>query len=226
MNPSRRDFLQATALFAAPNDRPHYDVAVYGGVPCGIASAIAAAREGARVLLIEPTRHIGGLSTSGINTAETEHMLVWTIGGIAQEFYRRLGDHYSTGKPEYYFESSVAEKVYLKMLTEAGVTLRFGVRVEKTVRAGARLRSIQLSDGSTILASVFIDASYEGDLMARAGVPFTFGRESRSEFNEEAAGVRFEKTTVQAATVDANGKLLPGITSWAGSERATLTAAS
>lgn len=70
------------------------DVVVYGGVPCGIASAITAAREGAKVVLIEPTRHVGGLSTSGINTAESEHMLQWTIGGFADEFYQRLGKHY------------------------------------------------------------------------------------------------------------------------------------
>src|SRR5260221_8265157 len=107
-------------------DSPNsYDVVVYGGVPCGIAASIAAAREGASVLLIEPTRHIGGLSTSGINTAETEHMLKWTIGGIAQEFYERLGKHYGTGKAEYYFESSVAKKVYGEMLAQAKVTVRF-----------------------------------------------------------------------------------------------------
>src|ERR1700758_1184595 len=93
-----------TALSAADAPR-EFDVVVYGGVPCGIAAAIAAAREGVAVLLIEPTKHIGGLSTSGINTAETEHMLKWTIGGIANEFYERLGKHYGTGKPEYFFES-------------------------------------------------------------------------------------------------------------------------
>lgn len=219
MTHSRRNFLQAAGLAAAPAPAPppraEFDVAVYGGVPCGIASAIAAAREGARVVLIEPTRHIGGLSTSGINTAESEHMLVWTIGGIALEFYRRLGDHYATGKPEFYFESSVAEKIYLDMLREAGVTVKFGLRVEKAATAGARITSVTLSDRSTLSASVFIDAGYEGDLMARAGVPYRFGRESRAEFNEEAAGVRFETTPVQAATVDAKGNLLPAITAWA-----------
>jgi hypothetical protein len=216
MRTSRREFLQSSAFFAASAASPQFDVAVYGGVPCGIAAAIAAAREGAKVLLIEPTRHIGGLSTSGINTAESEHMLRWTIGGIALEFYRRLGEYYGTGKPEFFFESSVAENVYLAMLREAGVTVRYGVRVEKAVPAAkARIESISLSDGTLVSASVFIDAGYEGDLMARAGVPSTFGREARSEFNEDAAGVRFELTRVQADTVDAKGKLLPGITAWA-----------
>jgi hypothetical protein len=127
-----------------------------------------------------------------------------------------LGEHYGTGKPEFFFESSVAENVYLAMLREAGVTVRYGVRVEKAVPAAkARIESISLSDGTLVSASVFIDAGYEGDLMARAGVPSTFGREARSEFNEDAAGVRFELTRVQADTVDAKGKLLPGITAWA-----------
>lgn len=72
------------AALAAP--APTADVIVYGGVPCGIAASVMAAREGAKVVLIEPTKHVGGLSTSGINTAETEHMLKWTRGGFAQDF--------------------------------------------------------------------------------------------------------------------------------------------
>jgi hypothetical protein len=190
-------------------------VVVYGGVPCGIAAAIAAARQGSRVLLIEPTRHVGGLSTSGINTAESEHMLHWTIGGIAREFYERLGKEYGTGKAEFYFESSVAERVYLRMLDGAKVTVRYGVRVASVSKGGARIRSITLTDGSTIDGKVFVDAGYEGDLMARAGVTAVSGRESRSEFHEDAAGVRFDKVPVQAATIDGNGKLLPGISAWA-----------
>lgn len=192
-----------------------YDVVVYAGVPCGIATAIAAAREGAKVLLVETTHHIGGLSTSGINTAETEHMLKWTIGGIALEFYERLGKHYGTGKPEFYFESSVAEKAYEDMLKEAGVEVRRGVQVDKVEKDGTRISRIVMTDGSAISAKVFVDAGYEGDLAARAGVSCTFGRESHDEFGEEAAGVRFDKTPRSAATVDEQGNLLPGISAWA-----------
>lgn len=191
------------------------DIVVYGGVPSGIAASIAASREGAKVVLIEPTKHIGGLSTSGLNTAETEHMLKWTFGGIALEFYERLGKHYGTGKPEYYFESGVAEKAYNDMLLEAGVEVRFGLRVDKVSKDGTKIRAITLSDGSTLEAKAFIDASYEGDLMARAGVKYAVGREAVTEFNEDGAGIRFEKTVRKAATVDENGKLLPGISGWA-----------
>src|SRR3954470_17887977 len=107
------------------------DVAVYGGVPCGIAGAIAAARQGADVILIEPTKHVGGLNTSGICTAETEHMLKWTFGGIALEFYKRVGQRYGSDKPAYYFESKVAEQVFNEMLAEVKVEIHFGARVEK-----------------------------------------------------------------------------------------------
>ncbi len=203
----------AGALPAA--DTSEVDVVVYGGVPCGIAAAITAAREGVRVRLIEPTRHVGGLSTSGINTAESEHMLKWTIGGFADEFYRRLGDHYGTGQPEYFFESSVAEKVYLEMLKEAKVEVQYGAAAETVTKAGTKITGVTLTDGTKLTAKVFVDASYEGDLMARAGVKYAVGRESKAEFGEEAAGIRFDKVPRQARTVDAEGKLLPGLSAWA-----------
>lgn len=210
---SRRSILMASAVAASEGGA--YDVIVYGGVPCGIAAAIAAARQGAKTLLIEPLKHVGGLSTSGINTAESEHMLHWTIGGIALEFYRRLGHEYGTGKPEFYFESSVAERVYLAMLREAGVTIQYGQRVEKVEKRGARIQRIRLSSGQMVAAKVFVDAGYEGDLLARAGVGSTYGRESRAEFSEEAAGVRLDRAISKAATVDGSGRLLAGISAWA-----------
>ena len=205
----------ATALLLHSTRAASPDIVVYSGVPCGIAASIMAAREGAKVVLIEPTRHVGGLSTSGINTAESEHMLKWTIGGFADEFYRRLGKHYGTGQPEYFFESGVAEKVYLDMLKEAGVEVRYGASVDKVTKAGAKITGITLTDGTKLTAKVFVDASYEGDLMARAGVKYAVGREAKAEFGEEAAGIRFDKTPRKARTVDAQGRLLPGISAWA-----------
>lgn len=196
-------------------EKQEWDVIVYSGVPAGIAAAVCAAREGAKTLLIEPTQHVGGLSTSGINTAESEHMLKWTIGGFADEFYRRLGKLYGTNSPEYYFESSVAERAYLQLLKEAGVTLRFGASVAKAIKEGAKIVRIELTDGASLSAKTFVDASYEGDLMARAGVSYAVGREAKSEFDEEAAGIRFDKTSRKARTVDDDGALLPGISAWA-----------
>ncbi len=192
-----------------------WDVVVYSGVPSGIAAACMAARRGARVVLIEPTTHLGGLSTSGVNTAESEHMLKWTIGGFALEFYRRLGDRYGTNQPEFYFESSVAEAVYEQMVQEAGVTVRRGVAVDSVQKSGTRITAIILTDGSTISGHTFIDASYEGDLMARSGVSYVVGRESKAEFGEEAAGIRFDRHPCEVRTVDDSGNLLPGISAWA-----------
>lgn len=201
--------------YAEPAPTPvKTDILVYSGAPCGIAAAIVSAREGAQVLLIEPEKHVGGLSTSGINTAESEHMLKWTIGGFADEFYRRLGKHYGSDKPEYYFESNVANKVYDTMLKEAGVKIHHGARVDRVSKDGARITSITLTDGTVVEAGQYIDASYEGDLMARAGVDYHIGREAKSEFNEEAAGIRFDKTIRHAPTTDDQGNLLPGISGW------------
>lgn len=216
MNPLRnRIAFTLAALLPIGPVATGQDIVVYGGVPCGIAAAVMASREGAKVVLVEPTRHVGGLSASGINTAESEHMLAWMIGGFADEFYRRLGQHYGSGKPEYYFESGVAERTYLDMLREAGVEVRFGASVDKVDKEGARITGIRLTDGTRLEAKVFIDASYEGDLMARAGVDYAVGREARAEFGEEAAGIRFDKTVRKARTVDDQGNLLPGISAWA-----------
>jgi hypothetical protein len=191
-----------------------FDVVVYGGTPGGVTAAVAASRSlgrGGSVLLIEQTRHVGGLSTSGINTAELEHMLQWTFGGISLEFYEQLGRKYGQREPVFYFEPHTAEAVFNEMLAEAKVAVRFGLRVERVEKRGARIQSLVLSDGSRAGGRVFIDASYEGDLMARAGVKYTWGRESKDEFNEEAAGIRLDTARRQAATVDEQGNLLPGI---------------
>lgn len=193
-----------------------FDVVVYGGEPCGIAAAVASARSGARTLLIEPTAQIGGMNTSGLNTAETEHLLVWTLGGVAREVYERLGAFYGTGGPEYFFESGVIERIFAEMLREAGVVVLFSHRILRVEREGAAIRRLEL-DGVGVAAvegRVFIDAGYEGDLMAMAGVGHTWGREGREEFGEEAAGIRLDAASQSAGTLDSTGSLLCGIAGW------------
>lgn len=193
-----------------------YDVVVYGGEPCGIAAAVAAARSGARTILIEPTSHVGGMNTSGLNTAETEHLLLWTLGGIAGEVYRRLGDHYGTGQPEFFFESGVIERVFLEMLDEAGVDVLFSHRITRAERDGTVIRRLSLAGPGVraVEGKVYIDAGYEGDLMAMAGVEHTWGRESREEFGEEAAGIRLDGESRHARPLDEAGNFLPGIGGW------------
>jgi hypothetical protein len=218
METTRREFLSlpaaaALAGCAAPQagGPPSLDIVVYGGTPGGVTAAVAAARMGASVLLVEPTGHVGGLNTSGINTAETEHMLKWTIGGLSLEFYDRVGRAYGKAEPAFFFESGVAEKAFEAMLAEARVRVRRNLRVTRTEKRGPRIERIVLSDGSAEAAKVFIDATYEGDLMARSGVEYTWGREGRGAYDESLAGFRLERDPVRAPTQDGSGKLLPGI---------------
>ncbi len=191
-----------------------FDVIVVGGEPCGIASAVAAARSGARTLLVEPTAHLGGHSTSGLNTGELEHMLRWTLGGVAADVFKRLGEFYGSGGPEYFFESGVIEKIFSQMLLESGVEVSFACGVRSVRLEDGLIRHIELSCGTLLRAGTFVDASYEGDLMALAGVDSTWGRESADEFGEEAAGVRLDAALRMAGTVDASGRLLGGLHGW------------
>ena len=150
------------------------DVVVYGATPGGIAAAIAASREGASVLLLEPTRHVGGLHTSGLSVAEWAQN--WdTFGGILDEFFRRLGRAYGSRDRQYQWESKVAERVYEEMLREAKVTVLRQKWIDRIEKRNGRIVGATMADGSTYHGRVFIDASYEGDLMARAGVTLRRG---------------------------------------------------
>ncbi len=195
-----------------------YDVVVYGGTPGGVIAAVAAAREGSKVLLIEQTRHVGGLNTSGIGTAESEHMIEETISGLPLEFYSRMSKYYGRPKTGFYFESHVAEKTFLELLSEAKVKVIYEAFVNKVGKKDNVIQSIGLTNGQTFKANVFIDATYEGDLMARAGVSYTYGRESKEHYGESLAGVRFIDEPIEASPYDDSGKLLPGFT-----ERNTMT---
>lgn len=187
-----------------------YDVVVYGGTPSGVIASVAAAREGLKVLLIEQTKHVGGLNSSGLGTADYEGMVKGTISGLPLELYKRIGVIYGKTTPMYHFEPGVFEKACNDMLKEAKTTIlyeRFVVEVKKN---GTTIVEIRLDKGESIRAKVFIDASYEGDLMARAGVKYTFGRESKDKYGESLAGVRIYGQPIDASPYDDNGKLLPG----------------
>lgn len=195
-----------------------YDVIVYGGTPGGVVAAVSAAREGANVLLIEQTNHIGGMNSSGIGTAESEHMIEETISGLPLELYQRIGKYYGRNTPSFYFESHVFEKICNDMLREAKVKILFKEFVTKVVRRKNLIQYLILSNGEKIIGKNFIDATYEGDLMARAGVSYTYGRESKEQYGESLGGIRFIDQPIDASPYDENGKLLPGFV-----ERNTLT---
>ena len=187
-----------------------YDVVVYGGTPGGVIAAVSAAREGSKVLLIEQTKHVGGMNTSGIGTAESEHLIEETISGLPLEFYKRVQNSYTPAKTMFYFESHIAQKVFDDLLAEAKVKVVYEAFVDKVKKKGTTIHTITLTNGSTVSGKVFIDATYEGDLMARAGVSYTYGRESKEKYNESLAGIRFIDEPINASPYDDNGKLLPG----------------
>jgi flavin-dependent dehydrogenase len=202
------------------------DVVVYGGTPAGLIAAVAAARLGASTLVLEQTEHVGGLSTSGLVTAESEHMLLASFSGLALEFYQRLGRAYGHAGPLFYWESRLAEEVFADMVAEAGVPVRFGQLLAQVETRAGRVQRMVLTDGSTVAGRVFIDASYEGDLMAGAGVAYTVGREPSEQYGESLAGIRFVERPEQVASFvgevttdrpvdvcpyDDAGGLLPGV---------------
>jgi predicted esterase len=196
---------RATGSNTIPN------VVVFGATPGGIAAAVAASREGASVLLLEPTRHVGGLHTSGLSIAEWAQN--WdTFGGILDEFFRRLGQAYGSKDRQYQWESKVAERVYEAMLSEAKVTVLREKWIDRVEKLNGRIVAVTVADGSTYRGRVFIDASYEGDLMARAGVSHSVGRESREQYHESLAGVRLDPQPVPASPYDDQGQLLPDVT--------------
>jgi hypothetical protein len=210
--------LAATSLTAAPR----YDVVVYGATAGGVVTAVSAAREGLRVALLEPGKHVGGMVSGGLSLTDIGRSEV--IGGYSLEFYARVADEYKTtteGQPfAWYAEPHVAEKIFHDMLREAGVKVFYGRRLrEKTgvTKQGGRIAAITTENGETWRARIFADASYEGDLMAQAGVSYTWGREGTSEYGESLAGVAehtpFHQFLVRVSAFDENGRLLPEISS-------------
>ena len=192
----------------------HYDVVVYGGTPGGIASAVSAAREGASVILLEQTNHVGGLSTSGLNRDEGEHMIRWTLGGLSERFTREAAMRSGTDpnvEGARKWVSGIAEEVFLEMLEEQNIPIVYGQLIESVEMDEPKITALNARGGNSYLAKVFIDATYEGDLMAAAGVSYTVGRESRDTYNESMAGVRYMDEKIKVSPYDENGKLLPGI---------------
>ncbi len=197
-----------------------FDVVVYGGTAGGVVAAVAAAREGLRTALLEPTKHVGGMVSSGLGY--TDFGKKEAIGGYSYEFYYRVGRYYQmnrhSAEVSWYHEPHVAEQIFREMMTGAGVTLFEGARLKErggVRKEGTRVVSLDTESGDTFTARVFIDAGYEGDVMAQAGVTWVYGRESSAEYGESLAGVR-EQTPLHQFLVNipargADGKLQPEI---------------
>jgi hypothetical protein len=212
--------LLLSLALAAPAAEHNFDVVVYGGTAGGVIAAVSAAREGLKTALLEPTDHIGGMVSGGLGW--TDYGKKEVIGGYAYEFYYRVGKHYNVGAygqdVSWLHEPHVAEDTFRQMLNGAGVTLIEHSRLAEkngVTKQGPRLTSIRTENGDTWSARIFIDSSYEGDLMAQSGVTWTYGRESSAQYGESLAGVRdktpFHQFLVDVSPTDANGKLLPEI---------------
>jgi hypothetical protein len=221
-----RLFMVACAFWAvAARAEPdaEVDVAIYGGTSAAVTAAVQAAAMGARVVIVSPDRHLGGLSSGGLGYTDSGN--TQSIGGLAREFYRRVFRHYAAdeawrwqpraafrdrgqgvGKEEdgqqtmWLFEPHVAERIFDEWIAEANVTVvrgalldrESGVAVER-LPGGPRITSFTTlaRDGAaarTIRGKVFIDATYEGDLMAAAGVAYHVGRESNATYGERHNG--------------------------------------
>ena len=207
-------FLLVLSGCASTGHTHRADVIVYGGTPGGITSALAASREGRSVVLLEPTRHVGGISTSGLNRDEAEHMARdETFGGLAQQFFDEAAKR-SGANPRSkakVWQSHIAEQVFLEMLAAAGVKVIYEQQIDQAELNGVRIAALRTDKGQRYAGRVFIDASYEGDLLAAAGVTYVLGREARSAYDESLAGVIYSDEPIQVDPYAADGKLLPGV---------------
>jgi hypothetical protein len=193
-----------------------YDVVVYGGTSAGVTTAVQARRMGKSVVIVSPDKHLGGLSSGGLGFTDTGNKAV--IGGLAREFYHRVWQHYQ--KPEawkwqkreeygnkgqgtpaidgaqrtmWIFEPHVAERVFEDFTREHEIPVHRNEwldRAHGVTKSGARITSIRTLSGKTYAGRIFIDATYEGDLMASAGVEYHVGREAQDVYGEQWNGVQ------------------------------------
>lgn len=194
------------------------DVIVYGGTSAGVTAAIQAARLGKSVTIIEPTNRLGGLTTGGLGQTDIGNKHI--VGGIAREFYRNIKKYYEepsnwkwqakseykdggqtrSGKGEdamWTFEPSAALKTYHQMIGDLNITLVYNQRLNRSsgiTKIGNDIKSISMESGDSYHGKMFIDATYEGDLMAAAGITYTLGRESNAQYGESLNGIQANKT--------------------------------
>jgi len=207
-----------SSLHSSPKEKSDYkaDVIVYGGTSAAVTTAVQVSRMGRSVIVVSPDRHLGGLSSSGLGFTDTGNKAV--IGGIAREFYQLLYQHYmkpaswkwqkqseygnkGQGNPAldgenrtmWIFEPHAAEEAFEKLVKDNNITVlrdEWLDRKSGVVRKKGNIVSIKTLSGKVFSAKVFIDATYEGDLMAAAGVKYTVGREASTVYNEQWNGVQ------------------------------------
>ena len=200
----------------APPLPPQFDLVVYGATSAGVIAAVQAKRLGKSVVVVGPDVHLGGLSSGGLGFTDTGNKAV--IGGLAREFYGRIWQHYDKpqawvwqkreeygnqgqGTPAidgaqrtmWIFEPHVAERVFEDLVRENAVEVHRNEWLDRekgVTKNGARITAIKMLGGQTYTGRMFIDATYEGDLMAAAGVAYHVGRESQATYGEKWNGVQ------------------------------------
>ena len=181
-------------LSACSSPEAEYDVCVYGGTSAGVIAAYAVAKQGKKVLLVEPGQRLGGMSSGGLGQTDIGNKQV--VKGLALDFYRRVGAHY--GRLEsWIFEPSVAENIFKDYIARGNVEVLYNHRIVGVQKQGATIKSIFLENVkgeplAEIFAKQFIDCTYEGDLMARAGVTYVVGREDNKVYGEDHNGVQMQ----------------------------------
>jgi hypothetical protein len=232
---SRRSFLRNTAfattailvgsgLGAGARASRKVDVCIYGGTSGGVIAAATLARLGRSVLIIEPTRHLGGMTSGGLGWIDQGRASA--IGGSTKQFFDGIREYYAAQKiPNngWSVEPHVAEEHFDRLISDKVEVIR-EARLASVKMNGRRIRSISLDkapvdahgtpssepeerDFLTVEAAMFLDCSYEGDLLAAAGVSFRVDREGRNEFQESCAGVCYSATSTEIAH-DSKGKKL------------------
>jgi len=179
--------LSATA-HAADNS---YDVVIYSGTDAGVIAGVAAAKLGKSVVIIEPTTRVGGMTTCGLSM--TDYGNKAAIDGLTMDYYKRVGAKYGQSDACWNFEPKVALSVFQDLINENHLTVVYGERLDLkrgVVKDGARIVSIKMESGKIFTGKEFIDASYEGDLLAKAGVSYTLGRESDATYGEIFNGIQ------------------------------------
>ena len=196
--------LAATSSFAAVYEA---DVCVFGGTSGGVSAAVQVARMGKTVILAEPGKHLGGMTSGGLSAVDIGDPR--SVGGIAREYFTKLaatvgvklawdqafkgngGGGPATGGA-YAIEPHKAEQVFNEMAKDAGVKVQFGTRLASVKKDGVHITEIVMENGAVFRAKVFLDTTYEGDLMAKAGVSHTLMREGRAQYGEKFAGIIYE----------------------------------
>jgi hypothetical protein len=225
----RADFVRAGLIvalcFALPGfaaEKPiEVDFCVYGGTSGGVIAAVQAARLGKSAVILEPGRHLGGMTSGGLSWTDVGNSdRVGAVSGMAREVYERIGAVYGQKPgtafdaptrteqvklgvdfekpPSLAFEPKVAEGVFVALAREAKVPVHFGKRIASVTKDGSRIRELRMEDGTIVRAKVFLDATYEGDLLPRAGISYTLGREANAQYGETANGIQPPATNPRA----------------------------